>query len=670
MPLASTTTPLRRELYNWLSARLAGGRLPFRRVDEAPAILTASGQGRPDLVLWINRESMIAGGVILLTGENDAAGLAEGAELATALGLGQFVTWGEKRITLWEATAAAPRQRTRWAVTNSEGRAGSRYAIPIELLLQELKARAVAAPPPPERLPPAYFANLCRQALRDIEPALEEAARLAGRPGMPGDTGIRARDKGWLSLWRLLALLRENRLPAAIRPELIERAILYPLSELPPPLSARLSHSRGEFPLPENASIRLHHLAVRLNQLSWKERPDSVTETLQKLAEVAARDCRVAASPLADAPDSTTLLVNHLPVHNCGAAAIVAPAPCLAALALTRPSRPGLLTAQLSDLPADFKPSRIIAALYDQQPPLPAERRRRQSALRLPWPYRRFRLPAAAPGWLWDTLHLGGMLPAAGRLEVSLPAGWADAPAAALLWQALTERLSLIRLEVEGEGRHRLTWSAPRNAGDSLEIVAPSGSRSLVQLSATAPIADLLSQLPADRTIPQPARHSRKRSTRPNDDNLTAKVFRDGLPCFPDDYLRRLDPAPLRSYQLDGPLQPGETFFDRVTLCAADGRVTEAANPIDAEALLLASCSRVGRITLPTDPVLTARLIAAYRGDLVTLWQLLDAECRRHASSQAGALARARRIWRELALPDPERLQNDVTLLAFTHGPR
>lgn len=650
-----------------MSARLASGRLPFRRVDEAPSVLTANGQGRPDLVLWINRDSLIAGAIILLTGQDESEGVAEGWSFASALGLGQFVTWGEKRITLWESSTAPPRPRTRWTVIDADGRPGFRYAAPLELLIQELKAQAVNAPLPPGQLPPAYFANLCRQALRDIEPALEEAARLANRPGLPGAPQATARDKGWLTLWRLLALLRENRLPSAVRPELIERAILYPLAELPPPLAARLTPPRGEFALPESAAIRFHHLAVRLTQLNWRERSEHVRETLLQLARLAAQDCQVETTPLSTVPGVTTLLVNHLPPATGQVAGVVAPAPCLAALALTQSCRATLPAAQTADLPADLRPSRIIAALHNQQPPAPAGRRRYQSALRISWPYRRFHIPAAAPEWLWEALHLGGLLPASGHFEVSLPANWVDSPAAPLLWQALGERLSLVRLELL-HGRHHLTWKAPRDSGNRLEFIGPTGGEESHRLPAGAPLADLLALLPCRRELPTPGGLGRKRSLHLDDDQLAGRVFRDGVPCFPDHYLRRLDCPSLCSYQLDGPLQPDETFFNRVTLRGPDGTLIETANPVTAEALLLVSRSAPRRIELPIDPLVTARLLAAYRNDLVTLWDELCTECRRHASSHSAALTRARRIWRNQALPPLEELQADTPAWHFPTG--
>jgi hypothetical protein len=168
-----------------------------------------------------------------------------------------------------------------------------------------------------------------------------------------------------------------------------------------------------------------------------------------------------------------------------------------------------------------------------------------------------------------------------------------------------------------------------------------------------APIAELAALTLGVAASPSSAQ--RKQRTRPVlAEAIAAKVFCDGLPSFPAHYLRRFDLPPLRSYQLPGPLHADSHFFDRVRLSGTDGTWVDADNPVDAEALLLASCTGQRQVDLPTDPALTARLIAAYRGDLRRLWQELLAECRRQHAGQRSALALARRLWRERALPAPD----------------
>jgi hypothetical protein len=54
------------QLASWTEDVIEHGRTPFRRVDSFPEIDTDSGPYKPHLVFWINRQSLMAGGVLLL----------------------------------------------------------------------------------------------------------------------------------------------------------------------------------------------------------------------------------------------------------------------------------------------------------------------------------------------------------------------------------------------------------------------------------------------------------------------------------------------------------------------------------------------------------------------------------------------------------------------------
>ena len=58
------------QLASWTEAIIEYGRTPFRRVDTYPKIDTEQGVIQPPLVFWINRQSMMAGGILLLPENN------------------------------------------------------------------------------------------------------------------------------------------------------------------------------------------------------------------------------------------------------------------------------------------------------------------------------------------------------------------------------------------------------------------------------------------------------------------------------------------------------------------------------------------------------------------------------------------------------------------------
>lgn len=648
----------RRQLFDWLQLRLAGGRLPFRRVEETPSVMTAAGPATPDLVLWINRDSLLAGAMILIPHKADPGLWQRGREMAASLGLRQFVTWEARAVNLWETGASSPQPVKSWAMPGSRTISTDDFAVTFEQLLHELKNLAVAAVLPAGQLPPAYFANLCRQTLRDLDPALQVTARVAARIGQPDSQAVReSRDKGWLTLWRLLALLQQERMPPGVRPERLDRALGYALTDLNQEQFRHLAFAPDEPPLPESAAVRFHHLAGRLAQLGWHHQPARAAASLALLFAEAARDYRLdTAAP--DWPSAANdLLVNHLPPHLPAGSILVAPRPCLAGWFLLAAGGDSVLPARtltgVASLPADIRPARIVATLDDFQPLPAAQRRERLAALRQPWPYRRLQPPSEAPAWLWDALHLAGMADPDGVLQLTLPAAWPTAPGAELLWQLLAERMTLAMLRLHADGRQTLLLTGHGQAPDSLTICHPDGiARQAPPLFEDADLT-AVAALAVSGAPPVPAPRNRK--NRPVlADRIADGVFRDGVPRFPEHYLRRIDLPPLRTYLLPGPLQINSHFFDRIRLTGPDGTIIDSDNPADAEALVLASRDGRPRVDLPTDPVLTMRLTAAYREDLRRLWQALVAECRRHHAGQRQALALARRLWRERGLPAVE----------------
>lgn len=649
----------RRQLFDWLKLRISGGRLPFRRVEETPPIITSKGPMAPDLVLWINRDSLLAGAMILIPAKGNLTQLTEGCEVAESLGLRKFVTWEAREVNLWETGSLPPQLLKSWSMPDARIISADDFAVTFEQLLQELKNLAVSAVLPAEQLPPAYFANLCLQTLRDIEPFLQESARLAASPGQPdGCISQNARNKGWLTLWRLLTLLQHDRMPTGVRPERLDRALGYALADLGREESRHLAATPDEPPLPENAAIRFHHLAGRLAQLGWCQQPERTASSLGLLFAEAARDYQLETAELSGPPATDELLVNHLPPQAHAGNILVAPQPCLAGWKLTFPpdeaARPTRTYTSVAALSANDRPARIIATINDSQPLPAAQRRPRLAALRQPWPYRRFQLPGDTPAWLWDALHLSGLADPEGVLQLTLPASWATAPGAEQLWPLLAERLTLTTLELHADGRQTLLLTGHNQASETLTIRHPDGTS--LQVAPLLEDADLITvaALGSIATSAQAPAPRSKRKPPALAEQIAARVFRDGLPRFPEHYLRRFDLPPLRTYLLPGPLQINSHFFDRIRLTGADGTAVDSDNPADAEALLLASRDGRLRVDLPTDPALTMRLVAAYREDLRRLWQDLIDECRRQHPVQKRAMALARRLWREHGLPPLE----------------
>jgi hypothetical protein len=655
--MTSDFLPLfRRHLFSWFEARLADGRTPFRRVEERPPILTPDG-APPDLILWINRDSLLAGAVILIPDKADPAMLQRGAITAAALGLNRFITWEALAVNLWQVTDQEVTLRKGWQLPPARQLTATDFAVTGDSLLQELRLSAITGTCPPAELPAEHFANLCLLNLQAMQPALDEAARMAARSDQ-GDvmTGNQARAKGWLTLWRLLALLWHRRLPTGVVPERLEQAITYAIADLPAQQASWLAPTADEVPLPGAVATRFQHLAGRLAQLKWADDGERALATLDLLLAEAARCHQL--DPIAADQDIAELLVNRLPPKTVTGQALVAPRPCLAGLVLLRTSAgtplPAILVEDVAQIPQGWAPHRVDAWLTDPAPPTPGQRRQRLAALRRAWPYRRLAPPNATPGWVWEALFLSGITAPEGELILGLPAGWPTLPGAELLWQLLGELWALAGLRVTPDGRQTLHLVAIDRAPAQVTVQMAHATTPSVELPSTEVPLALLAGLgvagaPAAGNNPR-----RKRRQGTIEAEIEAKVFRDGVPRFPEDYLRRRDAMPLCSYRLPGPLRQDSSFFGFCRLLGPAGETLDVDHPVTAEALVLAGASGRRQVSLPSEALMTAELLHAYQGDLQQLWEELLRECRRQLSRQQQARVMARHIWQRRQLPSME----------------
>ncbi len=425
-----TLRQLTEQLSHWAESLISRGRSPLRKVETFPSLLTANGEQRPPLLFWINRDSCMAGGVVLFPGDNDAAAMEMGHYCAQALGLRYFITWTRSEVSFWD-DETPPRLRKQLPLTKGARASTRDFQEALQLLLEEVKLLAVLAAVPPPELSACYLANLWRTTLLATEPLLNEHYRIARSEERleKGDIPERlAIGKGFLTFVRLLALSHYGLLPTEIQPHQLEEEIRRALPTLPPGLRQSLAMSNTELALPESAAVRYHLLFRRLTQL----RPASdLQRCCQALALLLAQEHRRLggyAPPFPVPATEATLLLNPDRVYETVAPALeFASAPLLAGLALQRNlcGQPAVeQTVSLWQAPESFVPSRISGTLADQRLPSPERRNHFLALLRRSWPNRRFRLPATTPTWIWQLLHLLGLAAADATIELRLPSGW------------------------------------------------------------------------------------------------------------------------------------------------------------------------------------------------------------------------------------------------------
>lgn len=770
-----TLHSFRAQIHDWIEQRLAAGRYPFRRVETCPELFCEQGVEIPDLVLWINRSSCLAGAVLLMPPRPDAECLRRGRRAAEALGLANFVLWSAREVSIWsvDETADAPVETLELSALPTV--TAQAFEAVLDQLLSRLKLFAVSGLTPRGDHPPHYFANLCRLALDEVLPTQWEVSRTSAGGTCSDAWADRAsREKAWLTLWRLLLLLAEERLPSSLQPHRLEQVMTYALDDFTLPPETGLIIGSGEPALAEEASIGFYHLGNRLKQLGWACDRGKAAKTIIILLRHAADVFGLFGQSHAAPEAEQSLTVNCAwpqPPHN---QAVVAVAPYRAGMDLflilqgSEPSR--TQATSITDLTGHPLPPRAVAYLADRSIPSQQDRSRRLLKLREVWPNHRFSFPAGSPTWVWEGLHLAGLLPAPASLQLILEPGWAWVPGVETLWNYLLKRHRLAGCAATGEGLILLNFASPadedvldlsRRDGavrmphdtvdlrspallnfclhchrDALELVQsgqlrlchelPEGGLAgqrineiflflrsslglhilqhqwgqrnppplsklpeiLARTSVLLPGEDVLAAfavLDWDPEQPEPERSRLDRilqscwgrlpdvTLEPSTQNVRQAqriqrskvrlqvdqtVFVDGIPSFPEDYLRQYFRPELREFSISGPLEPFDSFFDKVFLRTADGSEIQVDSEATARALLVASRLGCATVRLPKDAALVERILTQYLDDLDALWQDLVRECRRQVPARARALSMARTIWKARNLPHIDSLKS------------
>ncbi|HDR46306.1 MAG TPA: hypothetical protein ENN94_01245, partial [Geoalkalibacter subterraneus] len=412
-------TRLAAELADLAQQKIEVGRFPFRRAENTPRLLTEQGEISPSLVLWINRDSFMAGGILLLGDQTPEQCFAAGSACALALGVSHFVTWCATGLDIWHCQADQPPQRIKHLEASAPGNALAEESHQVlQHLLEELKPLSVMGAIAPENLGAFYLANLCLSPLAAAEEELTEAVRSARAktPDMPNYPARRlAQSKGMLALARLLALMRINQIPENVRPEKLERAIDLVLSYLPEPVITALGSFPAEPPLPYPSAVRFHHLFRRLGQLRWGSDPQKVGEVLEILLHDQARSLGLPFEETTEAVAEGTLLINPTSARPAGTFSEAFQEPALRALSVllrdhldlphAQETSSDIFSLQMRSAPRNIEGSLVFLS----EKITAAEREFFRLKLRTSWPNRRLSLAPKSPRYIWEAAHISGL---------------------------------------------------------------------------------------------------------------------------------------------------------------------------------------------------------------------------------------------------------------------
>lgn len=758
----------RQQLATWIETRLESQRLPFQRLELCPKTLTDQGCLAPDLVLWINRDSQLAGSMILLPDIVEDRILAEGVSLCKALGLGHFTTWAAREVSIWLVVSGGTHLLESFPLPPANRITPEDFQRALDNLLAQLKIVTVTSAPLTAEYPVYYFANLCLRNLQELTPGLTISARMsAGETAADAWVEHAPQEKAWMSLWRMLFLLWKGRLPPGLQPERLELAIHYALTDLAKDQLSWFEIQRNEPPLREEDAVRLHHLVSRLRQLGWPHNDKHAEDLVCLLLSEAAHRFELPLPLLPWDTEEIKLWVACQPPTSAGDCSLIAPRAYLAGwafkTALAKRPGDGVFAEDLQTLAKKQNSTSAIAVLKQSQPLARKERDDRLIFFRQVWPSRRFDLPSNAPAWLWDALYLTGLI--SEDLSLILPSGWCRAPGILALWSILAERYQLAEIaecesgmqalrfvrsdqeityikvhrseltlnllagrfakhkpgttqvwlnaseaimgllhdkEMTGsthrwtEEPEALSWGlflflqtrlgrylwdlcTDQSALPELNAISEAvltygvpvpNENILSDLSLIGPpdilavptsellereFANIFGPVPA---LPKDSAHitpevskSRRRST-VSAEKIAIKIFQDGIPRFPEHYLMHIYRPALLHYEVCGPLEVSEEFFEQVSLRTIGQEHTiVVSGKTVAEALLLASYGGETKVSLPEDESLLAELILQYRSDLKRLWDSLVRECRRVEPHRQSAIKLANKIWQQHGLP-------------------
>lgn len=461
------------QLATWTEEIIEHGRTPFRRVDVYPEIDTEQGAIKPPLVFWINRQSMMAGGILLLPENNLETELKRGRNFASALGLRNFITWEPDQARIWQIGKNEIKELQSFPLADPNHPETFRFLL-VDIL-EALKLSAVLGAIPATDLSACYFNNLFQTTLQQALPPLIEAyrsQRAKTNEHSTEDADTCANEANRLLLLQVLSLFWYNKFPDAILPEKMDRAIELSLPTLPeflrPPLSRKTTIKPP--PLPLETAVCYHHLLLRLRQLSWNQPAERAKASIHRLTEYWYPDSTEEKEPTA------VHLYPATPPLDATTKILLSSSPSfLAATALlvgieTLPQRELLFgnllqfnRDSLSDLP-------VVARLLNHEKIASSERREYTARLRAAWPNRHLKVKTGQPFWLWELIHILGLCHTGQKLSLELPIGLLQEPENLSAWSLLCENFSFQRVRLLVNGSIKLSILRSKNSTEPFPL--------------------------------------------------------------------------------------------------------------------------------------------------------------------------------------------------------
>ncbi|MFO7766957.1 MAG: hypothetical protein R6V33_11050 [Pelovirga sp.] len=655
-----------RQLQSWTQELIDHGRTPFRRVDCFIDIVTEIGILTPPLIFWINRQSMMAGGVILLPEKDLTKELERGRSCAAALGLSHFVTWETEQVRLWAVIDEQICEQQRFPLPGADHPDFFRQLL--KEIIEALKIPAVTGALPHDKLSASYFHNLFNTAETLAQPALTEAFRSQRAEEIQRtfiDIDQRAIEANRLLLLQILTALRGHLLPDTLLPEELGTIVTEALNQAPEPIRTHLNHNWEGAPslLPVETAVCYHHLLLRLQQLRWTSLEERMKQSLSNLMTQWFPDYQPEPETAAD-----IILYPQAPPVGQNLRMLLSDSPLLLACTtllreLDSLPQPTSCYGSLMSLDQEKLPvGSLSAQLLNQSPLTRSEKALYNASLRLSWPHRNFKIHTDQARWKWELVHLLGMIPPDQQIQVEVPAALLETASDEPWWSLLSSHCHLCEISRKEDTllisllRTTLTDNPTliRQAdGTTYELFLPHEPDQLrQQLKNDLQLTDT-SQNPTtnhSRTVKQVSKNLKQEIL----DQLNAQ----GIPNFPDQYLYFLEQPDTVSYSMTPPVKVTSRLLGQFDIVDAEGRTIQGFGEELEQALLICAHSGKRTVDLPKDRAQLEQLLNLYRRDLDSLHQQLSDLSYRQIKKPRAARNLIRSVWKKLTLPAPEWFKN------------
>lgn len=653
------------QLKDWTQQIIEFGRTPFRRVDCFFSVTTDAGPVEIPLLLWINKQSMMAGGILLLPESEKELDdeLRRGRNCATALGLSHFVTWESTRVRLWHTDEDNIIEHQSFQLPGTDH--PEYFRLLLGDIVDALKVPAVTGAIVPERLPACYFTNLFRITLDIAQPEITEDFRSqrVDASALPAvDIDLLAKEANRLLLLKVLWFVRSDRCPETMLPEQLEEHINSALDKAPEPWHTNFGF---QWPLapPHHSTettVCYHHLFLRLQQLKWQQDTKRADDSILQLIICWYGDN---SKPVAQG----SVLHPEVPVTAADTQLLLSNSPLLIAATTlmrelnTRP-QPLVVYGSMFELqPGDLK-SKTISARCLNAAPIPASERPILSAkLRLSWPHRLLKISSDYPYWRGELLHLLGLVQPEQILYLETPRDILALDADDPIWNILETQYRILEIQAQNHTGIIITTIKAAQEGTTA-LIQHSGVTSELSIKGGGALKDQILSImrpPTDAAVREaPHRQNSDGSAKRLRQKLSDQLVAHGIPNFPDQYFYYLESPRMQLYEITPPLRQVAHILGRFELEDAAGQTLTGYGEELKTSLLLCAQAGKSRFELPTDREHLEIIINYYRKDLDALYHHLSEVSYRQSKDPDKARRAINKIWKKLALPSPDWFKN------------